>query len=192
MSWSKSQQIAIHKAAKAAGWNPQQRYIAMRHAGCPNLRDSGSGGRPSVSHPRNSNRHYELVMVLAEAQALTRGLGDDMPRPGRGGFWKDSASDQRWREIEAVRKIAHEAIERMPKTFDPYFLAGFIARMTRHDDKGFASVACPKDLTECDEGQIYRIHEGLKAWVGRELADRGMAPRSFRWHGRREGEAEAA
>lgn len=190
MAWSKSQIITIHQAAKAADWNTAQRYIAMKHVGCPLLGKTGDKDRrPSVSHPRNTNTHFDLLMALAESHALMQGRGDMMPRRRAGKkdgrhFWSDAAVDHAHRMRQLAQRIAEEARLRMPTEFGTDFLEGFIVRMTHADDAsvtGGAGVARPRHLLACDEGQCYRIVEGLKAWVGRKLAERGMTPHCFEW-----------
>lgn len=203
MTWSKSQQILIHQAAKAAGWNAEQRYVAMLHAGCPK---HPKHGRPSANHPGNSNDAFERVMELAEAMAEPGTVTPPRAHPS----WSHAARRSLDRRRDLARQIAAEAVTRIPEVFDnplplgervaaqqpgegspdltisrPHDLApaerllrGVIRHVTNHD----SDVLCPfkpENLDQCDSGQLYRVIEALKAWVGRELLKRGYTPESF-------------
>lgn len=177
MGWSKPQRTRFLIASTLAGWNDQQRYVAMAHVGCPLMH---STNRPSVSHGRNSQRSYELVMALAESHAASRGA--DMrkfPQPANG-TWREKSALEGERMSRLIESIAFEAVTQLPEKFLPNFLSGFVMRMTDKDRAEFCSQTHrPISLRECDEGQLYRILEGLKAWVGREFDRTGKTPRSF-------------
>lgn len=178
MSWSKAQQVRLFRASAAAGWTEQQRYMAMRYAGCP----SRKGGRPSAKAPGNSQRHFELVMALAERSARARGAHVEPPRGARS--WDDLVGDDAYfaRQRRLARSIEAELIDRVPEVFAPGFLAGFIRRMTRSDDARRAGLLVGEladRLDECDGVQLFNVIEGLKAWGGRELLMRGLRPHGF-------------
>lgn len=176
MTWSAKQQRLSVIAANRARWNDQQRYMAMRFVGCP---VDKAKDRPSVKHPRNDNDHFRLYMALAESHAGMHSVGE-FPQPGRGQTWQQVAADRAAPMRRMVEAIAAEAVRRIPDIYSPDFLAGFIDRMTRNDPDEFAGCTgrptCP---AECEEGQLYRVLEGLKAWVGRAMLKRDMRPESF-------------
>lgn len=179
MAWSDSQLRTFLRAANAAGWNNQQRYVAMKHVGCALTAE----GRPSAKHPRNTQGQFELVMALAESGARAAGNGKVFPRPKNGASWAEVARNATDRMVRLVESIAGEAERRLPEKFSRGFLVGFIDRMTRDDDMTFYAFMRPLRLIrECDEGQTYRVLEGLKAWVGRELRAEGLTPESFKPH----------
>lgn len=173
MPWSKRQQIMLHQAAKAADWTTEHRYIAMRHVGCPTDRATGN---PSVKHIANTQTMFELLMELAEAHAAEQGR--TVPRPGEFRSWRDKCRSQHWHKWHALAKaIAHEAIERMPARFDQGLIQYAINHTTSADNKAW--FGSPQGLEECTPGQLYRVIECLKAFVGREFARAGITPRSF-------------
>lgn len=173
--WSQSQRRIFIMASNAAGWNAQQRYLAMHHVGCPLTDDN----RPSVKHPRNSQRQFELIMAIAEGHAALREMDGKIPRPASHDCWRDVVESSRDRQISLLRKIHSEAIDGAPDKFQVGTLNGFIQRMTKKDDPMFG-VDPPTRPEECDDGQLYRVIEGYKAWAGRELIDHGVMPRCFR------------
>lgn len=186
MGWSDAQRAMLFKAVAAAGWNDQQRYIAMRHAGCPcSEADGGSARdrRPSVANPRNTHRQFEIVMSLAEASARGRGAGKLMPGPGKPhASWADAATFSASREQRLIEAIWREAMTRAPAVFQAGGLIGFIERMTARDETAVTLGRLPTTTRELDPGQTYRVLEGLKAWVGRVFAERGITPQSFTPH----------
>jgi hypothetical protein len=190
MSWSKPQQLLAVKAATLAGWNDAQRYMAMRHAGCPITSTGRSGGlskaspsgasKPSVKHPGNNQDHYELYMAIAESAARQAGKGHLFPAPANAESWGELARRRLTRTVHAIERIAGEAMSRLPDVFLPNFLTGFVQRMTMNDCQQFCGASpVPLTLAECDEAQLYRIHEGLKAWAGREFLARDQRPGTF-------------
>lgn len=160
MGWSKRQIQIAAMAARAAGWSDAQRRIALRGAGCP----VGAGGAVSSRDPRNRQDHYELYMAIAEAAAAQR--GESVAPPAGARSWRTltsaSAARMRWR----IRGVAHDAQLRRPDVFRPGFLRGFVRRMTERDAP--PAGAATDDLDRCNECQVYRILEGLKAWTARE------------------------
>ncbi len=181
MSWSQAQQIMVHRAVTAAGWNDAQRYIAMRHVNCP---DDPRHDRPSVKHRGNSQASFELLMDLAEGAANGRGAGKLMPRPSVGGTWFEKVNAGRDAQVRLIERVWLEAATRIPEKFAPadgkhQGLAGFVRRMTMNDDAGIALDRRPESLAECDAAQLQRILEGLKKWVGREMQQRGLTPDTF-------------
>lgn len=172
--WTDKQRIMLLRASNLAGWTPQQRYMAMRHAGCPN---AAGKSRPSVSHPRNHQAAFERVMALAEAQAAT--LGNCVPGPSTGASWQHAAERARASLEAKAAAIAHEAQQRCSEQFGHELLTATIRHVTQHDDASLPIHAEPRDLVECDEGQLHRVIESLKAHVGRVFAERGIRPRTF-------------
>jgi hypothetical protein len=165
------------RACAIAGWTDPQRYIVMRHCGCPL---DGKTRKPSVGHARNDDRMFERCMAVAERHAAGIGRTVDPPRGAPGGrrTWSDAAARSNARMVEKINAIADELVRRVASKFDPGFLPGYIERMTRHD-AGVTLAPAPRTLEHCDEGQLYRILEGLKAWGGREMLDRGITPTTF-------------
>lgn len=184
--WSRAQQVLAHRAAAAAGWNATQRYIAMTHCGCP--KDAGLG-RPSATHRRNSRWSWECYMALAEASAKGRGAGQLMPPTLSGCSWHEAAERQRRHVADKIERVAAELTEAVPDVFAAGFLAGFIARMTARDDASLTFGREARCLDDLDDGQRYRVLEGLKAWGGRELARRGLRPLTFAPHASTRGHA---
>jgi hypothetical protein len=189
MTWSPSQQKLAVKAASLAGWTDAQRYLAMRHVGCPCAAAGAPPGRasrpaqPSVKHPGNTQDHYELYMAIAESSAAARGTAAKFPRPAASNgaeSWTELTQRRTARTIAAIERIAAEAMQRLPDVFRPGFLAGFIQRMTMNDRPELCGGGMvPLSLPDCDEAQLYRIHEGLKAWAGREFLARDQRPGTF-------------
>ena len=178
MRWSKPQQIMLHKAAKLAEWNEKMRYIAMRHAGCPNDR---AKGRPSITHSGNTQRQFELVMSIAEGQWLGLGGAGEFPRPRDAKRWSDITAQTREPMMRFAREIWAEARERRPERFDAGGLDGFVQRMASRTDARVMFQPSPRTLDEVhDPALLHRILEGLKAWVGREFIQNDITPRSFK------------
>lgn len=178
MSWTPKQCKLLHIAANLAGWNAQQRYMVMRHHGCPLM---SSTGNPSVTHKGNTQRSYELVMAAAEASAASRGADmSKFPQPAKG-TWRELSGQEFLRTRQLIQAIAHEAVVELPDKFVPNFLSGFITRQTEKDVESACAITHrPTCLEDCDEGQLYRIVEGLKAWVGRAFIAAGRKPKSFK------------
>lgn len=179
MSWSDAQKRMFLTAATAAGWNDQQRYMAMRHAGCPDTERNPV----SVRNRFNNQSHFELCMDLAESSAGMNGR--TVPRPRHVPSWRHHVQMQRDRQATLIAAIWSEAQSRLPVVFRSGGLDGFVRRMTCRDAERAAEQGLPiapiqpEDIGECDPGQMYRIHEGLKKWVAREFIQRGLEPESF-------------
>lgn len=171
--WSNAQRRCFTIASRRAGWNDEQRYIAMRHVGC---RDFGDLGRPSVSHERNTNAQFEQVMAIAESHAEMN--GDQVHPPRDKASWKQAASRGRERQIGLATAIADEACDRLPAIFKRNPLSHAVAHVTKSDCEEFGGRNLD-DIKHCDGGQVYRVVECLRAWVGRYFADAGLTPRSF-------------
>lgn len=175
MTWSTTQQRIAVMASRSAGWTDEQRYMAMRYVGCP----SSSGG-PSVKSPGNTNRHFELYMAIAESHAKM--IGNTIRPPKGQQSWHAAAggASSRGRTVHLANGIAAEAERRLPAVYQPGFLGGFITRMTMNDPAEFAGAALrPRTIEDCDDAQAYRIIEGLKAWVSREMLKRDLLHESF-------------
>lgn len=187
MPWTEKQQKMAITASNAANWNTNTRYIALRHVGC-RLGDHGfgigqGGRRPSIKDPSNTQRQFELFMALAEAAACAMHRGPMMPRPSHSAgkeTWAEVVQDQSAPMRRKIEAIWAEAQERLPERFRPGEpLDAFVQRQTMNDSTAFGRPETPRTLLECDESQLYRILEGLKAWVRRALAEHGMRPWSF-------------
>lgn len=178
MGWSRAQQIMLHRAASAADWNDRQRYMAMRHAGCPIDR---AKQRPSITHPRNTQRQFELTMSIAEGHAWMHEADlEDFPRPRWGDTWAARAGASNGRLDRKIRAIWAEAADRLPETFDRAGLDGFVQRMTKDHDESLAFQPRPRSLEHvADPATLDKILEGLKAWAGREFLKRDMRPATF-------------
>ncbi|MEN0021586.1 MAG: hypothetical protein AAF747_11985 [Planctomycetota bacterium] len=170
--WSDAQRFSVYTACKQAGWNSEQRHLAMKHVGCP---VDSKLGRCTTKHARLTNTQFELLMELAEACAAQRGTAVKPPREVRS--WRELVGKQGLPLMRKAETIAREAHERQPKVFGPKLLDGMIERVTMHDLGEFAAPAC--SLQECDAGQLRRVVEALKQYVGREFARRGLTPGSF-------------
>lgn len=183
MAWSKLQQRLFNMAASAAGCNDRLRWSVMLHAGCRCAKRPQDGmNRPSIKDPANTQDQYELCMAVFESQA--KAAGRRVPVPGgRRASWAEAARDIGSRVRDKCLQIAREAAERMPDEFaaDLAWLDAFVVRQTMHDDTRNTGVPFkPRKLIECDEGQLYRVLEGLKPWIARKLAERGMRPFSYK------------
>ena len=189
--WSPKQQLLFLKASNIAGWNDQQRYVAMRACGCPLVKGTVGRGqateagvtRPSIKAPGNTHESFAAVMVLAEASAEQRGRGAAFPRPSNADSWLDSSRDTSKRVRDLVRRVWAEACERMPGRFFggeaalDAFVKGQLARDPAEFPEHFDHA--PEAIDECDLAQAARILESLKAWVGREFYRAGITPRTF-------------
>ena len=176
MPWSKSQNIMLQRAATAAGWNNEQRYMAMRYVGC---RDARGKGRPSATGTSNTQDQFELLMALAYQHAAMNGAGHTVPSP-RKGTWSEAADAVGSRVRRKVEDVWVEASQRIPDVFHSRGLDGFVVRMTKADPVEFTFGDMPRSLEDCDTGQLYRILEGIKGWVGREMLKRGLTPSTFK------------
>jgi len=183
MTWSPKQVQLAGMAARAAEWSERERQIALKHVGVSERKRVGESPRCSANDRANTNEQFVAFMAIAEGVALGKGRGDLMPcaRGKAVAFWRDAATDHGHRMRRLVEQIAGEASERMPSEFPEGFLAGFVLRMTKNDH--FAVSQRPggtDDAAQCDEGQLYRILEGLRAWVGRRFYAAGFTPRTFK------------
>ncbi len=181
---------------KAAGAEP------VPGAQCP----VPPGYRPSVKHAQNNNGHFEAVMALAEACAAQRGrLDAKFPRPAEHDSWREAAQHSATsRLIPKLREVWAEAMAKMPGrffepkgtghrasgiSFDPNAqcpvpsasLDALASRVCKNDPSAFPGLYDhgPELLDECDAGQLHRVLEALKAWVGREFYAAGITPHTF-------------
>lgn len=205
--WSDRQKFLFLKAGNAAGWNEPMRYTAMRACGCPLMKATGATPvgapdvlRPSVKHAQNNNGHFEAVMALAESCAGQRSGGGTLdarfPRPAEHDSWRDAAQHSATsRLIPKIREVWAEAMERMPGRFFEFVpdasspsrgsrspsLDALAARVCKNDVTAFPGLYDhgPELLDECDAGQLHRVLEALKAWVGRAFYENGIKPRTF-------------
>jgi hypothetical protein len=140
-------------------------------------------------------------MELAEAMAEPGTINPPRAYPS----WSHAARRSLDRRRDLARQIAAEAVTRIPEVFardEPEaparesspaslrrsvasslppidrLLLGVIRHVTNHDS-GELCPFKPENLDQCDSGQLYRVIEALKAWVGRELLRRGYTPESF-------------
>lgn len=191
MPWTKLQIKVFMVAARAAGWNEDQRYMAMRHCGCPTRSDGVA--TPSVNHPRNTNALFERCMALAESCAGQQGVTIAPPKGKRS--WREAERGAGDRMRDLAHAIVEEAIRRAPDVFFPTrrvapdqvapgLLDATIQHVCGNDPRevlGFireCHVATWR-LSDLDTGQLYRVVESLKAQVGRVLLERGIVPASF-------------
>lgn len=179
MAWTPKQRTTFLAAVRAAGWNDDQRYIAMRHCGCPL-----KAGTPSVTHPRNDNAAFERCMALAESCAGQRGERIAPPRGKRS--WREAERAQGDRLRDLARRIAAEARRSLPQVFPASTLAGTIRHVCGEDDRAMVDrIQDFRDddgenlLFTLDPGQLYRVVESLKAHVGRVFLEHGITPASF-------------
>lgn len=179
MTWSPNQIKCAGMAARAAEWSERERQLVLAHIGVRRRPRAGESPRCSANDPANTDEQFVAFMAIAEGVALGKGRGDMLPRPKNKGFWRDAAADRGNRTRRLIESIAAEAVERMPSEFDAGFLDGFVARMTANDHFSLSPAGARAHLAECDEGQLYRILEGLRAWVGRRFYAAGYAPKSF-------------
>ncbi|MCA9289370.1 MAG: hypothetical protein KDA05_12330 [Phycisphaerales bacterium] len=178
MAWSPSQRTRFLMAAKAAGWNDEQRYMAMRHCGCPL-----KAGKPSVTHPRNDNAGFERAMALAESCAGQR--GERVPPPRGKQSWRQAETQQGERIKRLINEVAIEAERCLPARFDRYKLVQqTIDHCCGNDEPAFSGPTSGRNSIGgvqmyLDAGQLYRVLESLKAHVGRVLLEHGIRPRTF-------------
>jgi hypothetical protein len=99
MPWTKPQIRAAAIAARHAGWNEQQRGMALSSLG----NRAVHGGRATSKSPRLNQDDYEQYMATAEASA-----GGTLPgfTPG---YWYAKATDIIQRQRHAIRKLAADA-----------------------------------------------------------------------------------
>jgi hypothetical protein len=172
--WTERQRKCAISAASKAGWNDQQRYIAMRHAGCK----PSATGQISLANPSNPHGAFEQYMAIAESAAAER--GEHIYPPTGKPSWNAVASGQRTRTIRLIESIYAEAQSKLSRKFHEGGLPGFVSRMTRNDTSVCGVKLWTNELEHCDSAQLYRILEGLKAWVAREMIEHGLAPSSFK------------
>jgi hypothetical protein len=184
MIWSQKQRMLFLKSSNLAKWSPAMRYIAMHHAGCPTDRMLK---RCSVKHKGNTNQHFARAMELAEAQAI-----ETVPPPRDYHSWADAARRDLDKRRDFARQIVAEAVTRMPNRFattpegEPVerveaierMLTAAVQHVTAGDSIELTPIK-PLSLDECDTGQLYRVIESLKAWLGREFLKAGLCPESF-------------
>lgn len=172
--WSDAQRRVFLRACNAAGWNDQMRYMVMRHVGCPN--EQGKD-RPSVKHAGNRQSHYEAAMAIAEAHAAEKGA--TVPKPRNADSWRTVGNGNRKRLISLATRIAHEGYARLPGVFNQDALEWAVGRTSSDDAVKVTLTGPPSKLEECDEGQLIRVVELLRAVVGRKLDERNMKPETF-------------
>lgn len=177
MAWTPRQRTIFLVAAKAAGWNDDQRYMAMRHSGCPL-----KAGTPSVTHPRNDNAAFERCMALAESCAGAR--GEHVPPPRGKRSWREAERAGADRMRNLAMEIAAEAAAVLPGRFDVGLITSTIDHVCAHDPVELrtpepAHLVGRGPLWRLDSGQVYRVVESLKAHVGRVFLEHGLTPTSF-------------
>lgn len=188
MAWSTIQQRMFVAAAGRAQMNDAQRYIALAHVGCRSAKRRDGRVRPSVKELANTQAQFELAMAICEAHAAERGA--TVPPPSTKSAhatWADASRDLGSRVRDLCIALWDGAVEAMPRKFAAGGLDGFVQRQTMHDSTSFGAPGVrPTTIHGCDEGQAYRVLEGLKAWIARERKAHGLAPlrEEARWHGR--------
>lgn len=178
MPWTERQQRCAVMAASKAGWNDEQRYIAMLHCGCP----KSPSGQVSLKNKNNPHDAFEQYMALAESAAEAR--GERIYPPKGQPSWRAVADGKRTRTIKLIESIWAEGCARLNAKLDADGLDGFVLRMTQRDQSPCGVPLAHHRLADCDGGQLYRILEGLKGWIGREFAERGVTPETFTPHWR--------
>ena len=181
MGWTERQQRCAIAAASRAGWNDMQRYTAMLHCGCPKC----PKGQVSLKNKANPHAAFEQYMALAESSAAQ--IGERIYPPKGFSSWAQVVDASRTRVIHLINEICEEGRLVLNKHLGDGGLDGFAQRMTRRDQSPCGMPLAKERLVDCDGGQLYRIVEGLKGWLGREFVDRGIEPASFtlHWHARK-------
>lgn len=171
--WSSKQQQMVHTATRKAGWDSGERYLVMRHCGCP---VDPKTKQPSVKHPDNTHEQFRLLMSFIEPVAAQR--GDPIFPPRDHESWmacvNDAAAKLRWR----IGGLCDEAVRVLPHLFDDGLAEHAVRHCAKHDTVGFLP-AQPDTLEQCDMPTLIRVYECLRAWVGREFAKAGKKPRTF-------------
>lgn len=177
MSWSPKQQKLIILAARFAGWNILQRYVVMKHCGCPINRETGY---PSVKHERNTNQQFKMFMSFAEPVAKEN--GKPLYAPKNYGSWEAAMKDDCQRLRDRAHRIMLEAIEQVPSMYDDGLEQYVVKHVYKQDqsDTGAQFLEYePECFLHCDAPTLVRCIECMRAFVGREFARRGITPRSF-------------
>lgn len=175
--WTDAMRTVFLRAANAAGWNAEQRYMAMLYAGCPRTTTLGN---PSVKHECNTTRQWQACMAIAESHAEQQQRGHLVPRPQNADSWYDVAREAVVAEAALLRRIEAEAVALAPDKFSPGFALGCAQRMAHGSPAWLTGGVEPASLDELDQGLMYRTIEFVKAWVQRELGARGLTPTTFR------------
>ena len=177
MSWTQKQQRLAIMATQLAGWNILQRYMVMKHCGCPIDRQTG---HPSTKHDRNTNQQFAMFMSYAEPVARDRGKPLHPPRNHES--WEAVVHDDAHRLRDRAHRIMIEAIERVPSKYDKGLEQYVVKHVYSCDQSqtgaGFLEYE-PESFAQCDGPTLIRCIECMRAFVGREFARRGITPRSF-------------
>lgn len=173
MAWTDRQQRCAIAAASKAGWNDMQRYIAMRHAGCAKTQS----GQVSLKNPKNPHKAFEQYMAIAESAAALN--GQEIYPPKGKASWSAVVEGESSRTLRLIESIWAEGCTKLNRKFVKGGLEGFVERMTSKDLTPCGMPLATNTLGHCDSAQLYRILEGLKAWVAREFVEHGIAPTTF-------------
>lgn len=171
--WTRKQQQMVHAATRKAGWDSGERYLVMRHCGC--LVDPDRG-QPSVKHPRNTQRQFQMLMSFIEPVAAQ--LGDPIHPPAEHESWTACVNDQGARLRHRIMGLCEEAHRKIPSLYDEQLACVAVRHCADHDTVGFLP-SQPERLDQCDLPTLIRVYECLRAWVGREFAVRAIKPRTF-------------
>ena len=173
MAWTQKQQRCAIAASGKAGWNDMQRYIAMRHAGCAKTQS----GQVSLKNPKNPHKAFEQYMAIAESAAALN--GQQIYPPNGKESWSAVVDAESSRTLRLIESIWAEGCKKLNRKFIEGGLEGFVERMTKLDTTTCGMPLVTDNLNHCDSAQLYRILEGLKAWVAREFVEHGIAPTTF-------------
>jgi hypothetical protein len=177
MSWSEKQRRMILTATRLAGWNILNRYVVMKHCGCPLDPETKM---PSIKHERNTHEQFAMYMSFAEPVARDRGRPLYPPKDHES--WEAVVNDRAQRLRHRARRIIDEAIQKMPHKYDAGLEEYVIGHVYKCDQsKGGAQFLEhePETLEQCDAPTVHRVIECLRQFVGREFAIRGITPSSF-------------
>lgn len=174
MTWSKLQRTTFLAAATKAGWTADQRYMVMRYAGCPS---DIVIKRPTVSAVGNSHRHFRECMAIAESACAQAGVTLRPPREGPS--WNAACSDTRSEEEAFIRRVADEAVRRLPVHYDEGLIRWAVRHVSSEHSNPLLPGVKPETLEQCDGPTVHRVAECLRAFVGRKFLECGLEPQSF-------------
>lgn len=180
MTWSPKQQKLFVMAATKAGWNDAQRYMVMDYIGCPSVMKIIKGKevwRPSVSGPGNTRRHFRECMAIAESSAAENGVRIHPPKEHPS--WNAACWDTRSEEEQFIRRVAAEAVRRLPIHYNEGLIRWAIGHVNGEKGNPLLPGVTPETLDQCDGPTVQRVAECLRAFVGRKFLECGLEPQSF-------------
>lgn len=174
MTWSKCQRTTFVAAASKAGWTDDQRYMVMRYAGCPS---DLAKGRPTVSAQGNTSRHFRECMAIAESACAQAGVRLRPPREYPS--WNDACDSTRHEEVAFIRRVAAEAVRRLPIHYDEGLIRWAVGHVASENSNPLLPGIKPETLEQCDGPTVHRVAECLRAFVGRKFLECGLEPQTF-------------